>query len=282
MLANKAIPLAEVNKAEGERRLAEAEAAYEAADKTRCGGRGRGAGCDSVRAGDGGSGGLTGELWVPGGDCRVLKVPRRPVMRLAQLKLSIPGPHRAASRRLLGHGEGRVSIRIRRGEISGGAQYHPIGRHLSSIGWDVLWGGVGWVAERKGAPTFRYPALTQPCRRSIPLCGGRGNRTDAELAIGHVVEFGNEAGRPLLCTAGKDGGAAEGQQKKTAHPNLHRANRPRLIPGGVLTDDSLSDIPCLCNGSRNISGIAVTKRGRVSPKLPADLTCIGYVRTCCK
>ena len=33
VLANKAIPLAEVNKAEAERRLAEAEAAYEAADK---------------------------------------------------------------------------------------------------------------------------------------------------------------------------------------------------------------------------------------------------------
>ncbi|MDB5403168.1 MAG: F-type H+-transporting ATPase subunit epsilon [Acetobacteraceae bacterium] len=34
VLANTAIPLAEVNKAEGERRLAEAEAAYEAADKS--------------------------------------------------------------------------------------------------------------------------------------------------------------------------------------------------------------------------------------------------------
>jgi F-type H+-transporting ATPase subunit epsilon len=33
VLANKAIPLAEVNKADAERRLAEAEAAYEAADK---------------------------------------------------------------------------------------------------------------------------------------------------------------------------------------------------------------------------------------------------------
>src|SRR3978361_924765 len=33
VLANTAIPLAEVNKAEGERRLAEAEAAYEASDK---------------------------------------------------------------------------------------------------------------------------------------------------------------------------------------------------------------------------------------------------------
>ncbi len=33
VLANKAIPLGEVNKAEAERRLAEAEAAYEAADK---------------------------------------------------------------------------------------------------------------------------------------------------------------------------------------------------------------------------------------------------------
>ena len=33
VLANKAIPLTEVNKAEAERRLAEAEAAYEAADK---------------------------------------------------------------------------------------------------------------------------------------------------------------------------------------------------------------------------------------------------------
>jgi F-type H+-transporting ATPase subunit epsilon len=33
VLANNAIPLAEVNKAEAERRLAEAEAAYEAADK---------------------------------------------------------------------------------------------------------------------------------------------------------------------------------------------------------------------------------------------------------
>jgi F-type H+-transporting ATPase subunit epsilon len=34
VLANKVIPLAEVNKAEAERRLAEAEAAYEAADKS--------------------------------------------------------------------------------------------------------------------------------------------------------------------------------------------------------------------------------------------------------
>ena len=34
VLANKAIPLGEVNKAEAERRLAEAEAAYEAADKS--------------------------------------------------------------------------------------------------------------------------------------------------------------------------------------------------------------------------------------------------------
>jgi F-type H+-transporting ATPase subunit epsilon len=34
VLANNAIPLAEVNKADAERRLAEAEAAYEAADKT--------------------------------------------------------------------------------------------------------------------------------------------------------------------------------------------------------------------------------------------------------
>ena len=34
MLANKAMPLAEVNKAEAESRLAEAEAAYEAADKS--------------------------------------------------------------------------------------------------------------------------------------------------------------------------------------------------------------------------------------------------------
>ncbi len=34
VLANLAIPLAEVSKAEGERRLAEAEAAYEAADKS--------------------------------------------------------------------------------------------------------------------------------------------------------------------------------------------------------------------------------------------------------
>ena len=33
VLANKAVPLAEVNKADAERRLAEAEAAYEAADK---------------------------------------------------------------------------------------------------------------------------------------------------------------------------------------------------------------------------------------------------------
>jgi F-type H+-transporting ATPase subunit epsilon len=34
VLANMAIPLSEVSKAEGERRLAEAEAAYEAADKS--------------------------------------------------------------------------------------------------------------------------------------------------------------------------------------------------------------------------------------------------------
>jgi len=34
VLANKAIPLAEVDKADAERRLAEAEAAYTAADKT--------------------------------------------------------------------------------------------------------------------------------------------------------------------------------------------------------------------------------------------------------
>jgi len=34
VLANKAIPIAEVNKADAERRLAEAEAAYTAADKT--------------------------------------------------------------------------------------------------------------------------------------------------------------------------------------------------------------------------------------------------------
>ena len=34
VLANQALPLSEVKKAEGEKRLAEAEAAYEAADKT--------------------------------------------------------------------------------------------------------------------------------------------------------------------------------------------------------------------------------------------------------
>jgi F-type H+-transporting ATPase subunit epsilon len=34
VLANEAVPLAEISKAEGERRLAEAEAAYESADKT--------------------------------------------------------------------------------------------------------------------------------------------------------------------------------------------------------------------------------------------------------